>query len=224
MGPHPTQHQLVVVVSPYVRDALTENRERAHSHVMSAFQRAVSDESPRSELGVLWHVDSDARLLAVQSKVPALRPGLLGDVRRASEVSAPPMGAEVRVRLFCNVQKTPPSHVPPELHRVVKAQTGKASGKAYRSRLVIVPEKERLDWAVRRLERAGLLADLATVTIGRVGPARLGGRGQSIPAAELTARATVHDSALLAEAIGNGIGKGKNYGLGLLRLDPVDHH
>ncbi|MBK8463083.1 MAG: hypothetical protein IPL36_08645 [Nigerium sp.] len=29
---------------------------------------------------------------------------------------------------------------------------------------------------------------------------------------------------LLAEAIGNGVGKGKNYRLGLLRLDPIDHH
>lgn len=212
-------HRLTATVSPYVRDALTENRERAHSHVMSAFQRAVDDESPRSELGVLWHLDPAAALLTVQSKVPALHPGLLGDVRSSSEVAAPSTGEEVHVSLFCNVQKTPPSRIPPELHRAVKAQTGKA----YRSRLVIVPENERLSWAVRRLERAGLLADPATVTVGRVGSARLGGRGQSIPAAELTARATVHDSALLAVAIGNGIGKGKNYGLGLLRLDPTDH-
>jgi hypothetical protein len=125
----------------------------------------------------------------------------------------------MQVKLFCNVQKTPPSCVPTKLHQAVKAQTGKA----YRSRLVIVPEDDRSDWAVRRLERAGLHADPATVTVGRVGSALLGGRGQSIPAAELTARAIVRDPALLAEAIGNGIGRGKNYGLGLLRLDLIDH-
>lgn len=219
-SPHTTLHRLIAVVSPYVRDALTENRERAHSHVMSAFERTVDTESPRSQLGILWHLDSAAALLTVQSSRPALRAGLLGDVQSTSRVSAPSKGAKVHVRLFCNIQKTPPSRVPLELRQLVRAQTGKA----YRSRLVIVPEEERLHWAVRRLERAGLLADPATVTVGRVGPAQLGGRGQSIPAAELTARATVHDPALLAEAIGNGVGKGKNYGLGLLRLDPIDHH
>lgn len=210
-------HQLAAAVSPYVRDALTENRERAHSHVMSAFQRTGNDESPRSELGILWHVDPAAALLTVQSKVRALNPGLLGEIRSTCEVASPVEGEHVQVRLFCNVQKTPPSRVSPELHRVVKAQTSKA----YRSRLVIVPEDERPGWAVRRLERAGLLVDPVAVTVGHVGSARLGGRGQSIPAAELTARAVVHDSALLAEAIGNGVGKGKNYGLGLLRLDII---
>lgn len=215
-----TLHRLTAVVSPYVRDALAENRERAHSHVMSAFQRAVNDESPRSELGILWHLDPVAALLTVQSKVRVMHPGLLGEVRSTCEVSSPVEGEQVHVKLFCNVQKTPPSSVPPELHRVVRAQTGKA----YRSRLVIVPEEERPGWAVRRLERAGLLTDQVAVTVGHVGPARLGGRGQSIPAAELTARAAVHDPALLAEALGNGVGKGKNYGLGLLRLNPIGHH
>nr|WP_281362962.1 type I-E CRISPR-associated protein Cas6/Cse3/CasE [Gordonia asplenii] len=199
---------------------LVENRERAHSHVMSAFQRAISDESPRSELGILWYLDPAAALLTVRSRVPTLRSSLLGDVRSVCDVSAPSVGSEVQVRLFCNIQKTPSPHVPPELHRAVKAQTGKA----YRSRLVIVPDAERADWAVRRLQRAGLVADPAAVTVGRISSARLGRRGQSIPAAELTARATVHDSALLTEAIGNGVGKGKNYGLGLLRLDSVELH
>lgn len=217
---HTTLHRLVAVVSPYVRDVLTEDRERAHNHIMSAFPRAIGNKSPRAELRILWHLNPTAARLTVQSEVPALRPGLLGDVQSTAQVDTPHGGTELRVRLFCNAQKTPPSRVNSELHRLVRTQTGKA----YRSRLVIVPEEERVDWAVRRLERAGLLADPATVTVGRVRPARLGGRGQSIPSAELAARATVHDSAWLADAIRNGIGKGKNYGLGLLRLAPIDYH
>lgn len=217
---HVTPHQLIAAVSPYLRDVLVEDRQRAHSHIMSAFQRAVSDESPRSELGVLWYIDPAAAILTVQSRVPALHAGLLGDVRDASKVPAPCEGAQVRVRLFCNIQKTPPSRVPPELGRLVREQTGKA----FRSRLVIVPEEERLDWAVHRLERAGLRPDPTTVTVGRVGSARLGRRDHNIPAAELTAHATVDDATLLTKAIGNGVGKGKNYGLGLLRLDPIDQH
>ncbi|MGV1006260.1 MAG: type I-E CRISPR-associated protein Cas6/Cse3/CasE [Candidatus Nanopelagicales bacterium] len=217
---HATPHRLIATVSPYLRDVLVENRERAHSHVMSAFPRAVNDESPRSELGILWHLDHAAAVLTVQSRTPALYPGLLGDVGNVSTVLTPSEEARVHVRLFCNVQKTPPSYVPPELGRVVRERTGKA----YRSRLVIVPEEERLDWAVRRLERSGLRADPATVTVGRVSSARLGRRDHNIPAAELVARATVYDATLLAKAIGNGVGKGKNYGLGLLRLDPIDRH
>lgn len=212
-------HRLVAAVSPSVRDALRENRERAHVHVMSAFGRALDGESPRSEFGVLWHLDPMTAMLTVQSTVPALSPGLLGDVRSTSEVVAPSFGVQVSVRLFCNVQKTPPPLVvSPELGRLVKEQTGRA----YRSRLVIVPEEERQGWAICRLERAGLLADPATVTVGRVRSAQLGKRGHSIPAAELSALAVVHDSARLAEALGGGVGKGKNYGLGLLRLVPID--
>lgn len=211
-------HRLVALVSPYVRDALSANRERAHNHVMSAFQRATSDVSPRSELGVLWYLDAQKALLTVQSTVPPLHPGLLGDIRSVAEVSPPPTGAGVRVRLFCNVQKCPPSCVSRTLHKTVKAR----SGRAFRSRLVIVPETDRQSWALRRLARAGLVADPATVTVGRVGAARLARCGQAIPAAELTARATVYDAAQLSDALVHGVGKGKNYGLGLLRLDHFD--
>ncbi len=218
--PYVTPRRLIAAVSPYLRDMLVEDRQRAHSHVMSAFQRAVSDESPRSELGVLWYIDPAAAILTVQSRVQALHPGLLGDVRDTSGVPALGEGAQVHVRLFCNVQKTPPSRVPPELGRLVREHTGKA----YRSRLVIVPEEERLDWAIRRLERAGLRSDPTTVAVGRVSSARLGRRDHNIPVAELVAHATVYDATLLAKAIGSGVGKGKNYGLGLLRLDPIDRH
>jgi hypothetical protein len=216
-SPATAPQRLTTVVSPYLRDMLIENRERAHTHVMSAFPRATNDESPRSELGVLWHLDHALALLTVQSRVPALQPGLLGDVRSVSNVDTPAAGTRVRVRLFTNLQKTPPARLSPELARMVKEQ----SGRAYRSQMVIVPEEERSIWAVRRLERAGLRADLATVVVGRVAPARLRGRGQSIPAAEITAEAVVENAELLAKAIGSGIGKGKNYGLGLLHLETI---
>ncbi|WP_309130789.1 type I-E CRISPR-associated protein Cas6/Cse3/CasE [Brevibacterium sp.] len=205
-------HQVHTTVSPYVRDALRENRERAHTHIMSAFPRVDGTDSPRAAMSILWYLDDRAQRLTVQSAAPPTSPGLLGEVESFGSIEMPRQGDHLTISVFRNCQKTPPSRTPEELRSLLK------QGKAYRSRMIIVPEEERTEWAAKRLSAIGLIADPGSLKLGPLVSARLGGRRQKVPAVEITAQCIVAEAEQLSASITKGVGKAKNYGLGLLRV------
>lgn len=199
-------------LSPAVRSAILNNADFGHQHVLAAFPRAHSG-SPRSEFEVLWALNSSEKLLVVQSAVAPTTPEVLGEVLDAGEVSSPSTGAALEVTVSIAPQKTPTANVPPELRQPVKS-----AGGAYRSRLVMVPEAERPAWFTQRMARIGFRVDAESIRMSPQSRVSLGSRGRSIPAVTIRATGTVADSEAFTTAVRSGIGKGRNYGLGLIRF------
>lgn len=192
--------------------ALAADRHLGHRHVMEAFPPKLGEES-RRQAGVLWHIDPRRRRLTVRHLVPMTAPALLGSQEYEDLLSVFDAGATVQLAVEVNCQKTPSPDVPVELRPLLK------QGRAYRSRLVIVPEAERPAWAERRLRAIGVEPRDVTITPQRT--VSLGRKHGSIPFVEVRCTATVTDPAKFAEALRCGVGKGKNYGLGLIRLSPT---
>lgn len=215
--------------SPPMRDLLVQDRDRGHVHVMSAFPR-VSGDAPRSSMGVLWHIEPGRRILTVQARVQPTHTGLLGDLLSVDELSLPVSGEEREIKVLLACQKTPPSKVPQSLRSDLKARADglgpgatrpPGEGRTYRSRPVVVPEDERVPWLLRTFARHGLLLQEKTVEISALHHANLGKRGRGIPAVDVTARGIVEQAAESTRALQVGIGKGRTYGLGLLRTRTI---
>lgn len=191
------------------------DRQMVHALIMKALPDALDTNSPRSDAKALWHWDPAQRLLRVQAARP-FRAELLGEVLAQESTVDPEADATVDLRLDVAVLKTPPSQVPEEIRAVVKEHGG-----AYRSRQVIVPAEERASWAARRLERGGFVAAPETLALSDVAFADLGRRGGRIAYVSLSATARVADVEAAHRAVIDGIGKGKNFGLGLVRIRPA---
>ncbi|MDF1489855.1 type I-E CRISPR-associated protein Cas6/Cse3/CasE [Tessaracoccus caeni] len=223
MRQHETSQSTTYLLSPPVLQLLARNRERGHVHVLSAYRRGLGA-TPRHELNLLWHIDAAAALLTVQARDAPVWPGKLGEAQKSTTVNAPAAGELVQLVVHRSCQKTPPSRTPEPLRAELerKGPDGKKLlGKAYRSRLVIVPEEERTTWAIGRLQAIGLEPLPDAVEVGKLSYAALGGRKTGIPYVEIRARARVIDPNLFADALRQGTGKGRNYGLGLIRLQPA---
>nr|WP_281378452.1 type I-E CRISPR-associated protein Cas6/Cse3/CasE [Gordonia humi] len=185
------------------------DRQLGHSHVMASLPPGLGT-SPRSAAGVLWHIDPRTQHLTV--RYPSVPAGVtnLGVVTSLASVD---IAERMRIALSINCQKTPPARLPQHLHDAIKAE-----GKAYRSRMVIVPKSDRPDWIARRLSRIGFEIEQESLTISKLYSAQLGPRRRGrIPAVDVTATGTVVDAEAFGEALAGGIGKGKNFGLGLIR-------
>ncbi|GAA3585693.1 hypothetical protein GCM10022198_06220 [Klugiella xanthotipulae] len=196
-----------------VSDAIQNNRRWGHSHVMAAFPPGLGV-NPRAQLKLLWHLDANTRLMTVQSETAAKTPELLGArVGSVAQVGAE-AGAELTLRITLSCQKTPPSQVPDVLRPLLKQGP---DAKSYRSRMVIVPPVERSVWAAKRLAAIGFEA--TSVQLSDVYFASLGVHGKAIPAVDLVSFGVVRDADRFAEARREGVGKGKNYGLGLIRIE-----
>lgn len=205
----PSQTRLAI--SPIVRDAIDRNRDRGHVHALSAFPRGLGS-SPRAAAGVLWHLDTRRDELVVQSSMPIERPEILGAVIESTAVASPVLGQAVTVKVSIACLKTPPSDVPVELRADLQ------KGKCYRSRPVVVPEAERAAWALRRLTGIGLEVVAESLTLSTLHHASLGGARRGIPYVDLSVEARVSDPAAFDDAMLRGIGKGRSYGLALLRV------
>ncbi len=209
-------------VSPAVRDMLIHNRDRGHVHVMSAFPRGLG-ENPRKAAGVLWYLDSSGDLLVRSENLPQ-NPGLLGQVISVEKALEFKTDDAIELQAVIACQKTPMPNLTPEQRELLDqgknpAEKGKekkpGQGMAYRSRLVIVPEAERPAWAVRRLSLIGVSVGAEDLHLSAQTTAHMG-KGR-IPFIELKARVTVVDALELNKKMASGWGKGKNYGLGLIR-------
>jgi hypothetical protein len=216
-----------VQISSAVRDSLIQNRDWGHKYVLNAYPSGVGP-NPRATLGVLWYMDESSNTLLVQSAEAPSDPELLGKVISISEVLVPKEGERGTIRILTNCQKTPPSKVPAEARLAIldarhdedMAGGARSNGKCYRSKPVVVPEEDRMDWAIGKLARIGFETDPENLTISNLITAHIDRRSKKIPAVSITARGTVRDAASFAQHVLDGLGKGKNYGLGLIRWSP----
>lgn len=217
------QHRFGAIIrtSPIVQEVIRRDRGRGHVHVLSAFRSGLG-QSPRSALQMLWHFTDNDGLLLVQANEPPVTPGLLGEVEREHLQPDVSEGEEYFLRLDRSCQKTPPSsQVSAELHQRLKESIPKGEGRAYRSRLVVVPEHERPQWLSGRLAAHGFTVLDDSPSISPVKDASLGGARRSIPYVSVAARVRVDNAEAAATALREGTGKGKNYGLGLIRLEQL---
>lgn len=213
----PSAHQSTTyMLSRPVWDLIAGNREYGHVHVLSAFRGELGPH-PRSQLDLLWHI-APSLGLTVQAQGAPQWPGKLGEAQVTTTISSPSEGDVINLVVERNCQKTPPSRIPDELRMELerKGPDGKKLGKAYRSRMVVVPALERREWAAERLAAVGLQSE--DIRVGELRFARLGGRKRGIPYVEIRARARVIDATAFATALCEGTGKGRNYGLGLIRI------
>ncbi|MFT3660144.1 MAG: type I-E CRISPR-associated protein Cas6/Cse3/CasE [Gordonia sp. (in: high G+C Gram-positive bacteria)] len=130
----------------------------------------------------------------------------------------------LRITFAMNVQKTPPTRIPRELQEELRAANAAAGrGRAFRSKLVVVPEADRPDWVRKRLlHHAGFAVDDGSLTLSPLYRAHLGRRrGGAIPYVEITATGVAVDQDRFNDALAGGIGKGKNFGLGLIQTSPL---
>lgn len=222
MRHHAPPQTTLYLISPPVRELLTRHRKHGHVHVMSAYRSGLGS-SPRKKLNLLWYVAPAADLLTVQASEPPVWPGKLGEVHSSGTVTYPYEGDLVEIVVERSCQKTPPSHTPEALRAELERHgpDGLKLGKAYRSRPVIVPETERPEWAVGRLAAIGLAPHRETVRVGPLAFAGLGSQRRGIPYVEIRAHAHVADADKFAGALDAGTGKGRNYGLGLIRVRPI---
>jgi len=201
-------------VSPAVRDMLEADRDRGHVHIMSAFRPHLGDR-PRAAAGVLWHLDGSHRVLTVRATEPPLRPAILGASTEPVPVPRVSVGSIGIIDISLSCLKTPPSNVAVELRAELQ------QGKCYRSKPVVVPEGERDTWARRRLAAVGLEVAAGTLKLGPIRYASLGGKRRGIPYVDLHAQDVVTDADAFTKAFANGLGKGRSYGLGMIRLRSV---
>lgn len=191
------------------------DRQFVHALIMKALPDDLSPDQPRADAQALWSWDALSGLLTVQSGRP-LRHELLGELQEERAVEAPEIGQALLLEADLAALKTPPSAVPAEIRPLLKAQGG-----AYRSRQIVVPPVDRPGWVSRRLERAGFTAPADAITLSDVTIADLGRRGGGIPFVHVEATVQVHDADAAHQSLIRGVGKGKNFGLGLLRLSPL---
>ena len=195
--------------SPVLLRAM-HDRQTGHSVVMKALPAGLTAPA-RESADCLWHVDPEHGTLRIHASTDVRRDAF-GELVEESTVPDVEADQPWAVALAISCQYTPPSAVPEELRPILK-QTG-----CYRSRLVTVPVDQRGAWLTRRLALHGFDVDRASLTISELHKADLGRRGGVIPYVDVTASGTVRDPELFARALLKGVGKGKNFGLGLIRL------
>lgn len=200
-------------VSPYplLRDRL-EDRQVGHSAVMASLPSTLGADA-RSKVHCLWRYDTG--VMHVQAACE-IRSDVLGRDSTTHDVPLSEPGSRWRITVDVNCQKTPSSDVPAELRPILKE-----SGRCYRSRSVVVPEDERQNWCVRRFARLGFAIDPSSLSLSDLRIADLGRRGGGIPYVRVTADGLVLDAEAWNAAIRDGVGKGRNFGLGLVISTPI---
>lgn len=222
MEQHAPSLSTTYILSPVVQQLIAQDRERGHVHIMSAYRTGLGP-SPREKLSLLWHINPKTGQLIIQANEAPLWPGKLGELQSSIAVQPPPEGGIVDLIVERSCQKTPPSRTPEPLRAELERRgpDGNKLSRAYRSRPVIVPESERKTWAAGRLSAIGLEPLPETIQLGKLTYASLGARKRGIPYIEIRARARVVDAGEFATALVAGTGKGRNYGLGLIRIQTI---
>lgn len=193
--------------------ALRMDRDRQFGHraVMSLFPDGLGS-APRAEAGALWHMDFRGKRLTVQHQIPMLDEPAVGVPTKLEPPVTWEVGERVAFALDVECTYTPSPDIPMELRPLLKA-TG-----SYRSRREIVPEDHRPDWLVAMLGRRGFSVELGGVQIDPLGRVSLGRRGGLVPYVSCRVEAMVADPAAARAAVVAGIGRAKNFGLGMARM------
>lgn len=174
-----------------------------HRFVMASAARTPEPStSPRAELGLMFRLDlpgddgvsANQVKLVIRSKMPLSE--------TSTPVVIPAAGSQVRARVTLVTEKR------------VSRGTG-SSGPQHARPLT---EDEASEFALHHLTNAGLQVSMDDL---RLSSQRKVGRKGSInfTSREVVAYATVTDQVALANALEHGIGRGLNYGFGLLSVD-----
>lgn len=223
--PNQTSYQ----VDPKLIQTFRRERDRAHVHLLRAFPRNLGP-TPRSSLGLLWHLDAETNTILIQSVLPPTAPELIGTTMERTELELPQVDEELKFEIDIACQKTPPSDVPPEIRETVKSnraarqmlnagsqQSGQPPRGSYRSAKVTVPEEDRISWLLARLSRIGLTTRPEDIDLSSLNLARISKKKGAIPYVTATFQGKVTDTTALWKAMCAGVSAGKSYGLGLLR-------
>jgi hypothetical protein len=174
-----------------------------HRFVMGAAARTtVPSASPRAELGITFRLglpgDDGVGANLVSLLVRSTKP-LSGT---STTVVAPVTGTQVRARVTLVTEKR------------VSRGTGKTGPQHSRP----LTDDESVDLAQRHLTESGL--QVKTNDLRLSGQRKVGRKGAiNFTSREVIAHATVTDQAALSRALEHGIGRGLNYGFGLLSVD-----
>lgn len=188
--------------------ALREDRALGHRAVMSLLlDDVLPRERPRQAAGLLWHVSPAGNMVLRSAVEPeSARNGVELFELEQREIAT---GDRISIEIEMDCSYAAGAHVPDELWS--------AGVRWSRGRVVEVPADRLGEWLDAKFGRAGL----AEVSIEHClrGHARVGLRsGYRRPTVAVAAQATVADSDQFGLALTEGLGRGKSYGLGLLRL------
>ncbi|HEY8717247.1 type I-E CRISPR-associated protein Cas6/Cse3/CasE [Pengzhenrongella sp.] len=177
--------------------------QKLHQFVMAAAgQLPNQSQTPRADLGVTFRlslpgddgVDGNTVQLLVRSNEP-----ISGS---STTVTTPETGDRVRARVAMVAEK--------------RLSRGTGNGGPQQTRPLTDDEAVKVAW--RRLTDAGLQVDRADLQVSDARPA--GARGTiNVTYREIVAQAVVTDHPALGSALDRGIGRGKNYGFGLLTVE-----
>ncbi|MDF5820705.1 type I-E CRISPR-associated protein Cas6/Cse3/CasE [Corynebacterium felinum] len=190
------------------------SRRDAHKVLMRCLDGSNLDaESPRSDAELLWHFDITSRVLTVRHHEKATFTKPKGTTELASQQFTAPTGA-LSAHVLVARQYSPSVPRNLELEEFMKSQ-GFAI-KRPRSRLTPVPVSNLENWARQVFQRQGLtITDLSVTQTDSIYLSRIR-KKESIPTASIVLTAEGENNTL-STLLRTGIGRGRNYGLGLIR-------
>lgn len=219
--PQPSQSGSVEITRVHIPDAhvCAQDRSIGHRFLMSRIADHILDaQHPRQDAGLLWApemVDRQQQALLVCSRAPLDLSSL--EHEPAYELRTGGFVAGEQLWLELELERTyVPFVAPPEgyLESFAPGEKPTTHGK----RVPVDPaDTEHLQrWTRAKLERAGLAPAPATELGIRCFRTRVGKR--VLPAVSVTGSVIVIDPQGLAQICVTGLGRSKNYGMGLVRL------
>lgn len=168
----------------------------------------VESIGPRADAGLLWFRQGDAVIVTIRSGLEFMPSGPF--ITAVTELNGPKKGVDVEFSILMTRQyRASVGYVPVG----VKARLGDSWKKYSTGRLVPVEEDRVVGWAKDRLRRVA--PDVTGMTVNIQNDYLLAGPKDSrVKVPVVTARATAPWDQWL-ELVVNGVGRAKNYGLGL---------
>lgn len=215
----------VITTSAEQAGELHRDREHAHTAVLGLWKPRTSS-TTRTAVGAVWSV-TRADMLAETGEVlvrsvvpPEHTPSWAQTLSTVDRSHYAATGEVLQLALELETGRTPHVPVSRDVERALKQGadgTPRAAGKglAFRSRREAVPSEELPDWAVAKLGRNGI--DVRSVSVLRAGRVHLARRRTVHPVATLSVSGVVSDAVAYQQALRQGVGKGKAFGLGLVR-------
>lgn len=205
---------------------MSSDRDAGHRMIMSLWGPLprTTDKGPRSTASILWcpigldPARGTGELVVRSTRRPERTPTWAQGLSIATSV-APSGQVELLADLVATY--TPMStEVTEPMRTALKAGANGAprppgQGLSYRRDPVRVPDDQIHEWACRKMQRCGLHLEAITV-LGR-SQITLQRRRSSHPMASLRLTGNITDQAVFDSVWHHGVGKGRSYGLGMLR-------
>lgn len=181
----------------------------------------VTGDSPRADTCLLHH--RDGTVMTVQCDHDITVWDQIGRTVSTHPLTVPDPGTSVRIEIDIARYTIPSVHVDDPTAAVLAAAG--LTGHRAKVRPEPVPVDQLTDWATTKLTRTGLdptdltavvLNDLVLDQTNHTNPRDNVRSNRRVPVARITATVTADDT--LSNLLVSGIGKAKNYGLGMVRI------